>query len=88
MSIHNTPDEHPTHRDATGPETWVREAIAEQEEYLKRRRSCAEVRFRSHQYRTVEATRPDGTAVSYEACAVCDVTRTAEDYRVRLSLDI
>lgn len=69
-----------------GPETWVREAIAEQEEYIKRWRSCRDILGRSHAYAVVAAvpSAPGSGAVStYRACTVCGVTETRADYAVK-----
>lgn len=74
-----------------GPETWVREAIAEQEEYIRRWRSCMDTLGRSHSYRdvTLEPTpsASEGgeplTPLTFRACTVCGVTQTREDYQTR-----
>jgi hypothetical protein len=62
-------------------EQWVREAIAEQEEYIKRWRSCMDTLGRSHTWR--RHGNPT-TKEAYEACVVCGVTKTREDYAKRL----
>jgi hypothetical protein len=64
-----------------GPETWVRDAIAEQEEHIKRWRSCMDTLGRAHAYREVTAS---GSA-TYRACAVCGVTETREDYAAKIN---
>lgn len=73
-------------------ENWVREAIAEQEEHIKRWRSCMDTLGRAHTY-TVTHLNTEGdagspsagspsTGASYRACATCGVTQTREDYRI------
>lgn len=73
--------------ESVGPETWVREAIAEQEEHIKRWRSCMDTLGRSHTYRDVTHTPPpddtSGLAVTYRACTVCGVTETRADYAIK-----
>lgn len=85
-----TPPRHPEPQGASpdgyvGPETWVREAIAEQEEHIKRWRSCMDTLGRSHTYHTVTSPAPSGRAqegeVTYRACAGCGVTETRDDYQ-------
>lgn len=65
-----------------GPEKWVPEAIAEQEEGLKRWKSCLGQLGLPHTWQTV--SEPGG--LEYEACVRCQVTRTPEDYRTKLAL--
>lgn len=70
-----------------GPEKWVPEAIAQQEEYLKRRRGCNGVSLVSHAFRDFGKPGPDGTianALMWRACIVCGVTETNEDYETKL----
>lgn len=84
----NRPDRHiDTTADLTvGPETWVREAIAEQEEHIKRWRSCMDTLGRSHAYTTVT---PDSEGLkAYRACRVCGVTQTREDYARMRGTDV
>jgi len=64
----------------TGPETWVREAIAQQEEYIKRRRPCAETGG-DHSWDWF-SSRP---GVRVEMCWRCRVTRTDEDYQRKIT---
>lgn len=64
-----------------GTEKWVRDAIAQQAEHIKRSTSCSGQVGRAHAWRTFG--RP-GVRASWQACIVCDVTRTDEDYRTRL----
>lgn len=73
-----------------GPETWVREAIAEQEAHIKRWRSCMDTLGRPHSYRDMTASpnpaAPDEDpipSVTYRACATCGVTETREDYQTQ-----
>lgn len=71
-------------------EKEIREAIAKQEEYIKRRGSCTfpgEDRPRvglPHSWETF-STVPGGP--TYQACFRCRVTRTAEDYQIKLGSD-
>lgn len=60
-------------------EDWIREALAEQEEHIKRVSSCLDVVGRSHDYRVM------GTVgeVSWQACSACGVTRTQDDFETR-----
>ncbi len=62
-------------------ESEVKAAIASQEEYLKRERSCSGVLGKSHSWRRYGNP---ATRKPYEACVVCDVTRTADDYAVKI----
>lgn len=54
-----------------GPEKWVPEAVAEQEEYIKRTKSCLDQLGLAHSW--------DGGEI--ERCSRCNVTRTPGDYR-------
>lgn len=56
---------------------WVRSAIAEQEEYLKRMRSCRAQPGRAHGWRTFGSL---GRDKAWEACVVCGVSRSRDDY--------
>lgn len=89
-----SPDNQPTRDNQTpsqpdpGPEQWVPEAIAQQEEYLKRMASCGDVPFREHAFREFGVPGPDHTIRRehlYEACIICGVTRTDADYQRRLA---
>lgn len=66
-------------------ETEVREAIAQQEEYLIRRKSCSPERwpngFVKHSWDQFSLY-PQGP--TYEACFNCRVTKTDEDYRKKI----
>lgn len=71
-----------------GPDSWVAQAIAEQEEYVKRWRSCAGIDGSHadavglpHSWDTY-STAPGGP--KYQACWRCRVTRTREDYEVKV----
>lgn len=71
-----------------GPEKWVPEAIAQQEEHIRRSTACQGVRGRSHAFRTFGVPSPDGTiaqSATYQACIVCGVTETDADYQTRLA---
>lgn len=63
-----------------GPEKWVPEAIAEQEEYIKRVHSCNGVLGLSHSWERFAAA----PGVYYQACWRCQVTKTGEDYERKL----
>lgn len=73
----NTPDQTPG---SPADGSWVTEAIAEQEEYIKRIHSCMEVVGTPHTYERFTA-RP---GVYYSACTRCRVTETSEDYATKL----
>lgn len=60
----------------TGPETWVPEAIAEQEEYIKRVHSCSGQLGLPHAWDRFAAA----PGVYYSACWRCRVAETPEDY--------
>lgn len=57
-------------------ETEIAAAIAEQEEYIKRRRTCNDRPYTNHVFA------PDRT---WSACIHCGVTETAEDYHRKLA---
>lgn len=57
---------------------WVREALAAQEEHIKRSTSCLGRMGRSHAYRP--HGRPDRPDVVISRCVGCGVTETSEDY--------
>lgn len=68
-------------------QTEIKEAIAEQEEYLKRRRSCMDVLGRAHRFEAHGTPGPDGTIranAMVSRCITCGVTETAEGYRASL----
>lgn len=48
-------------REPHGPEAWVRDAIAQQEEHLTRNRSCMGTLGRPHTYRIFGVPDSDGT---------------------------
>lgn len=74
-----------TSHENTGPETWVPQAIAEQEEYIRRIHSCMEQTGRAHTWATVWSDEPELAAGRWQACATCGVTKTTEDYEAKLS---
>jgi hypothetical protein len=81
--MNTTPD---NQTDSDGPEKWVPEAIAEQQEYLKRVRGCNGQPV-NHAYRDFGVPSPDGTIRNdrmYRACVVCGVTESPEDYHRKL----
>jgi hypothetical protein len=63
-------------------ETEIRDAIASQEEHIKRSRSCRGVIGVSHQWATHGNPR---TGEAFEACIVCNVTKSLQDYEKRLA---
>lgn len=71
--------------------SWVTEAIAEQEEYIKRMHSCLEQLGRPHRFETIRPYRLLGTGVSvpdnetWRQCLNCGVTETSEDYARKLA---
>ena len=86
-----TPENHPdtnTGGSPAGPDSWVAEAIASQEEHIRRVRSCTGINNShadaspglSHSWDTF-ATAPGGP--KYQACWRCRVTRTREDYAIK-----
>jgi hypothetical protein len=82
-----SPDNQPSQSEP-GPEQWVPEAIAQQEEYLKRMAPCGGVRFREHTFRQFGVPDRDHRIARehfYDACIACGVTRTDEDYQRRLA---
>lgn len=60
--------------------SWVTEAIAEQEEYIKRIHSCLEQTGLAHIFEQFAAA----PGVYYRACTRCRVTETREDYATKL----
>jgi hypothetical protein len=64
-------------------EREIAEAIAEQEEHIKRQTSCGGVIGRSHRWDRF-AAKP---GMYYEACWRCRVTRTSEDHRIKLGIE-
>jgi hypothetical protein len=64
----------------TGPEAWVREAIAQQEEHLARSRTCQGLDATGHSWDWF-SPRP---GVRVEQCWRCRVTRTDDDYQALL----
>lgn len=90
MGMSTSPDNQPSHDDQPepGPEQWVPDAVAQQEEYLKRMAPCGGVRFREHTFRQFGV--PDrnhriAREHFYDACIACGVTRTDADYQRRLA---
>lgn len=71
----------------TGPEKWVPEAIAEQEEYIRRVTSCGGMVGKAHNFQTFR--RPDSPVpvpneITWRQCTSCDVTETRDDYARKL----
>jgi hypothetical protein len=64
----------------TGPGSWVAEAIAEQEEYIKRSGSCKGVIGLPHDWDRFAAE----PGVYYSACTRCRVTKTRDDYATKI----
>lgn len=65
-----------TSHEYVGPEKWVPEAIAEQEEYIKRIHSCSGQTGLPHAWDRFAAA----PGVYYSACTRCRVTENREDY--------
>jgi hypothetical protein len=61
---------------------WVEAALRSQEEHIKRSRSCRGVVGASHGWSDFRNPR---TGQDFQACIVCDVTRSLEDYEERLA---
>lgn len=62
----------------------IKAAIAEQEEYLKRNKSCMGVVGRAHRFAPHATPSLDGTLhgdALVSRCIACGVTETAQDYR-------
>jgi len=69
--------------------SWVTEAIAEQEEHIKRWKSCDEVVGRAHRFemfRGPDSKLPVPDEVTWRQCVNCDVTETREDYATKLRM--
>lgn len=63
-------------------ELGIREAIAAQEEHIKRTMSCRGLAGTPHKWR------PFGDPTKktrFQACVVCDVTQTSVDYEIRMA---
>lgn len=58
---------------------WVREAVAQQEEYLKRRGFCLGQPFREHKF-------IDAAKGGWRGCAYCSVTETDADYNQKIGV--
>lgn len=69
-------DQHTGLGSPAGPESWVAQAVAQQEEHLRRQRPC-EVTSGPHSW-DYFARRPK---VRIRACWRCGVTATDEDYQ-------
>jgi hypothetical protein len=57
--------------------SWVRVAVAEQEEYLKRQHGCKNQVFLPHTYDVAASGQ-------YRECMRCGVTATFEDYKIKM----
>jgi hypothetical protein len=55
----------------------IKEAVAEQEEYIKRQGSCRGQLGRSHDWWKVPAKQP------WIECRACSVTQTRDDYKIK-----
>lgn len=76
----------PAETETPGPEEWVPEAIAEQEEHIKRSRPCGGPEGRPHAFRAFGRPSPDGTILNarmWRACFNCGVTETPADYATK-----
>lgn len=89
MTTSQNPDQNPEPGGSpAGPDSWVAQAIAEQEEHLRRVRSCTGINGShadahpglSHSWDSF-STAPGGP--KYEACWRCRVTRTPADYAIK-----
>lgn len=69
-----------------GPEKWVPEAIAQQEEYLKRRSPCSPERWPYGANHSWEHFSLYPRGPIYEACFNCGVTKTDEDYQKKFGV--
>lgn len=71
-----------------GPEKWVPEAIASQEEYIRRISSCGGVIGKGHRFETFrgpDSKLPVPDEVTWRECTGCGVTETREDYERKLA---
>lgn len=68
-------------------EQEIKAAIAEQEEYLRRQRSCQGRLYAPHTFGSFRSQgQPGSVAASdiWSACIICGVTETPEDYRTKM----
>ncbi len=63
-------------------ENWVAEAIASQEEHIRRSTSCLGQIGRAHVYREHGHL---GTPNSWQECLTCGTTKTLTDYETKTS---
>lgn len=66
----------------------IAEAVASQEEYIKRWKSCGEVVGRAHKFKTFrgpDSQLPVPGEATWRQCVACDVTETREDYEKKLA---
>jgi hypothetical protein len=61
-------------------EGWVSDAIASQEEHIKRVSSCTGVVGVYHRWAMFDNPK---TGKSYEACSRCSVSATPDDYAIK-----
>lgn len=67
-------------------QTEIEEAIAEQEEHIKRQASCCGVLGLPHQFHNfVEPNKNRQRNDYYLACVRCSVTQSAKDFRVKIA---
>ena len=67
-------------------EKWVADAIAEQEDYILRFRSCNGVVGKSHQFETFrgpDSAVPVPNEVTWSQCINCDATASREDFAIK-----
>lgn len=65
----------------------IEAAIAEQEEHVKRSRSCNGEIGRAHAFRPFGRSGPTirASRMTWSACIVCGVTETSEDYARKIA---
>lgn len=69
-----------------GP-TWIAEALAAQEEHIKRSRSCMGRVGRPHVFRDFGRPASAGAPASrWRECAACGVTEASNDYAVKVTV--
>ena len=65
------------------PKSWIADAVASQEEHIKRVQSCGGVIGTPHQFATFrgpDSALPVPNETTWRQCRGCDVTETREDY--------
>lgn len=72
---------------AIKPKSWIADAVASQEEHIKRWNSCGDVVGKSHDFQTFHG--PDSSVpvpgeVTWRQCTACDVTESRDDYERKM----